>query len=46
MRTGTLRRLGRAVWTRRTRRPGDPELLSDVNGMISALSAREATAQD
>jgi hypothetical protein len=35
MRTWTRRRMGRAAWTRRTRRPGDPKLLSDVTEPLS-----------
>jgi hypothetical protein len=41
--TGTRRRMGRAAWTRRARRP---KLFFDVGEMISAHSARETTAQD
>ena len=45
-RTGTQRRMGCAAWTRRSRRPGDPKLLSDVDEIVFAHLARETTAQD
>jgi hypothetical protein len=35
--------MSRAAWTRRT---GDPKLLSGVDEMISARSARETMVQD